>query len=84
MDRQRRIEQHPLGTGVNIAGQQQALTIGLNLQHTGILIAVSRPRPMPQGKPHSVPLPLLATDTGQSAQFIRQVRRFAADHLRDR
>ncbi|MNM97463.1 hypothetical protein D3C81_1099680 [compost metagenome] len=77
------VEQHAFGMAVDVAGQQQALAIGLDLQYAGTLIAVVSVRPLPELKTYAVPLPLLATCTGFGVQLRGQPRRVTADYLID-
>lgn len=82
--RQRRVEQRPFSVAIDIAGQQQTLTVGLHLQDAGFRVAANSIRPLPHFKHDPVPLPLLATDTRLGAQKRRQALGFAAYHAPDR
>src|SRR5471032_2410272 len=76
-------EEGPFGSAVNIAGQQQAFAVGAYTQYTGFRIAASGARPLPQFKRHTVPLPLLATDTGLGIEHCRQALGFSSDYPLD-
>ncbi|MNT22573.1 hypothetical protein D3C72_1579610 [compost metagenome] len=71
----------PFGTGFHISRQQQPLTLRLDQQHTGAVIAALPLSPAPQRKAHAIPRPLVATDTRLQLHVIQH---FAADHPFDR
>ncbi|CAB5637688.1 Uncharacterised protein [Pseudomonas putida] len=71
----------PFGTGLHVSRQQQPLTLRLDQQHTGAVIAALPIGPAPHRKAHAIPHPLLATYARLQLQVIQQ---FAADHPFDR
>ena len=70
----------PLRGLVDVAGEQDPLTIGLDLQHAGQLIAVACHLPLPQTEAHIVPLPAATAFATFGAQIRRKARRLATDY----
>ncbi|MCY1547892.1 hypothetical protein D9M68_839720 [compost metagenome] len=60
------------------------LAIGFNLQDARGLVGIERPRPIPGGETHRVPLPAVARHTWRGLQDGGQCRCLTAKHLLDR
>jgi len=82
--RQGRGQKRLLGGAIDIAGEQQALAIGLYVQYTGFRVAINCVWPLPQFKGHAVPRPLFTADTRLSVEKRRQPFGFTTDDPFDR